>query len=58
MESNNLKCPSIQMVHSIELEFGMYFIGHRPIYCVEFGEFRKNSFFIGAQKRIVIHYSL
>ena len=43
------------MVHSIELKYGMYVIGHRPRYCVEFGI---NSFFTGAQKRILIHYSL
>ena len=45
MESNSLKCSSIQMIHSIELNFGMYIIGHRPTYCVEFGEFRINSCF-------------
>ena len=58
MESNSLNCSSIQMVYSIELKFGMYIIGHRPTYCVEFGEFRINSFFTGAQKRILTHYSL
>ena len=58
MESSSLKCASIQMVHSIELKFGMYIISHRPTYFVEFGEFRINSFFTGAQKRILIHYSL
>ena len=40
------------------LKFGMYIIGHCPTYCVEFGEFRINSCFTGAQKRILIHYSL
>ena len=55
MESNSLKCSSIDMVHSIDLKFGMYIIGHRPTHCVEFGEFRINSFFTGAQKRILIH---
>ena len=58
MESNSLKCSSIRMVHSIELKFGMYFIGHRPTYCVEFGEFRINRFFIGAPKIILIYYNL
>ena len=58
MESNSLKCSSIHMVHSIELKFDMYIIGHLPTYCAEFGEFRINSFFTGAQKRILIHYGL
>ena len=58
MESNPLKCSSIQMVHSTELKFGTCIIGHHLIYCVEFGEFRIYSFFTGAQKRILIHYSL
>ena len=39
------------MGHSIELKFGMHIIGHRPTYCVEFGEFRISSFFTGAQKK-------
>ena len=47
MESNSLKYSSIQMVHSIELKFGMHIIGHLSSYCVEFGEFRINSFFAG-----------
>ena len=55
---NSLKCSSIQMVHSIELKFGMDIIGHRLTYCVEFGELRINNFFTGAQKRILIHFSL
>ena len=46
----SLKCSSIKMVHWIELKFGMYIIGHRPTYCVEFGEFKINSFFTGVQK--------
>ena len=58
MESNYLKCSYIQKVHSIELKFAMYIIGHRPRYCVEFGEFMINSFFTGVQKRILIHYSV
>ena len=58
MKSNSLNCSSIQIVHSIELKFGMYFISHRPTYCVEFGELWINNFFTGALKRILIHYSL
>ena len=46
------------MVHSIEFKFGMYVIGHRPIYCMEFGEFRINSTFRGVQERILIHNGL
>ena len=42
------------MVHSFELKFRMYIIGHRPTYCVEFGEFRINRFFTGTQKRILL----
>ena len=51
MESNSFKCSSIQMVHSFVLKFGMYIIGQRSTYCVEFVEFRINSFFTGAQKK-------
>ena len=58
MDSIFLKCSSIQMVHLIEIKFGMNIIGHYPTYYVEFGEFEINSFFTGAQKRIFIHYSL
>ena len=50
MESNSLKCSSIQMVHSIVLKYGMYFIGYRPTYCAEFGEFRINIFFLQEHK--------
>ena len=32
MESNSLKGSSIQMVHSIGLKFGLYFIDHRSTY--------------------------
>ena len=39
------------MVHLIELKFGMYFIGHRSTYCVEFDEFRINRFFTGVQMK-------
>ena len=58
IQSNSLNCSSVQMVHSIELKLGMCIIGHRLIYCVEFGEFRINSFSTGALKRILKHYSL
>ena len=51
MESNSFKCSSVQMVHSIKLKFGMYIVGHRPTYCVEFGEFRINSFFYRSTKK-------
>ena len=44
MESDSLKCSSIQIVHSIELKFGMYIIGHRSTNCIDFGEYRMNSF--------------
>ena len=50
MELNFLKCSNIQTVYSIELKIGMYIVGHRPIYCIDFGEFRINSFFTGVQK--------
>ena len=58
MESNSLKCSSIQMVHSIELKFGMYITSHRRTNPIDFGEYRMNSFFTGAQKRILLHYGL
>ena len=45
MESNSLKCSSIQMIRSIDLKFGMYIIVHRCTYCINFGELRINSFF-------------
>ena len=44
MESNSLKCFSIQMGHSIELKFGMYITGHRRTNPIDFGEYRMNSF--------------
>ena len=47
MESNSLKYSNIQTVHSMELKFGMHIIVYYLIYCVDFGEFRINSFFIG-----------
>ena len=58
MEPNSSKCSSMQTVHSIELKFGMHIIVHRLMYCVDFGEFRINSFFTGVQKSILIHYGL
>ena len=57
MESSSLKCSSIQMVHSIEIKFGMYIINHRPTYCIEFGEFRIDSIFTEEEKMVLIHYS-
>ena len=39
------------MLHSIELKFGMYIISHCLTYCVEFGEFRINSFFYRSTKK-------
>ena len=45
MEPNSLKCSSIQTVHSIELKFAMYIIGHRLTYCADFSKFRINRFF-------------
>ena len=50
MESISLKSSSIQTVHSIELKLSIYVIDHCPTYCINFGEFRINSFFTGAQK--------
>ena len=50
MELNSLKCSSNQMVHSIELKFGMDIIGHHSTYFIEFGKLRINSFLTGAQK--------
>ena len=58
MESNSLKYSSTQTMHLIELKFGMHIISHRPVYCIDFGEFKINSFFTGVQKRIIIHYSI
>ena len=39
------------MVHSIVLKLGIHIIGHRPTYCVEFDEFRINSFFLQEDKK-------
>ena len=51
MESNYLKCSSLQMIHSIYLKFGIYIIGHHSTYCVKFGEFKINSFFYRSTKK-------
>ena len=58
IESNFLKCSSIETVHSIDLKFCKYIIGRRPTYCTVFCEFRINSFFTAVQKRILAHYGL
>ena len=50
MELNSLKCSSMQTVHSIELKFNMHNIVHHLAYCVDFGEFRINSFFYRSTK--------
>ena len=51
MESISSKGSSIQMVHLIELKFGMYVIGYRPTFCVDFGKFSINNSFAGVQKK-------
>ena len=38
LESNSLKCSSIQTIHSINLKFNMHIIGHRSTNCIDFGE--------------------
>ena len=53
MESNSLMCPSIQIVHSIELKFLTYIVGGRPTYCVKFGEFRINIFLQKHEKQFL-----
>ena len=58
VESNSLKCSSIQIVRSTELKFSMYITGHCRRNSIDFGEHRKNSFFTGVQKVILIHYDL
>ena len=50
MKSNSLKGSSIQTVHSVEFKFGMYIIDLWPTYCVDFSEFRINSFFYKSTK--------
>ena len=51
MESNSLKCSSIQAMPLIELKFGMYIIDHRLTYCIDFGEFRITSFLLEYKKK-------
>ena len=58
MESNSLKCSSIQIVHSIELKFGMYITGHRRTNPINFGEYPMNRFFTGVKKKILMYYGL
>ena len=41
---NSFKCSSIQIVHSIELKFGMHAIDHRRTNLIDFGECRTYSF--------------
>ena len=50
MKSNSLKYSSSQMVHLIELKFGMYITGHCQTNSTDFGEYQMNCFFTGAQK--------
>ena len=50
MELNALRGSSIETLHSIELKFDMYIMYHSPTYCIDFGEFRINSFITAAQK--------
>ena len=43
-ESISLKCLSIQTVHSMQFKFSICIISACPTYCIDFGEFRINSF--------------
>ena len=43
-------CSSIQMLHPIELKFGMCIKDHHPTFGVEFRELRIKSFFTDLQK--------
>ena len=56
MESNFLKCPSIQTVHSMELKFGMRISGHCRTKLIAFDECRVCSIFYMSTKKILIHY--
>ena len=38
-------------MYSIELKFGVYNKGHCHIYCIDFGEFKVNSFFYNTKKK-------
>ena len=40
-------------MHSIELKFSSCIIGYCPTYCMDFGEFRINCCFTGAQKEFL-----
>ena len=42
------------MMHSVELKFGMYILGHHQMQPMDFGE----CIFTGVNKRILIHYGL
>ena len=52
MELNALRGSSIETLHSIELKFDVYIIAHCPTYCVNFGEFKSNSFLQECNKLI------
>ena len=49
---------SIWRVHSIQLKFGMYIIGHRQKNSIDFGECKMHNFFAGAQKSILTQHGL
>ena len=53
MESNSLKGSSIQKMHLIELNFGIYIIGHYRKKVTDFGEFMMHSFFTRVQKTLL-----
>ena len=56
MESNSLNGSSIQMMHSIELKFGMHIIGYHRTNPIDFGECCMHSFFERVQKIILVYY--
>ena len=45
------KRSSIQMIHSIDLKFGMHIISHRRTNPIDFGEHRMNNFFYRSTKK-------
>ena len=49
---------SILTVHSIELKFDMHIIVHRFIYCVDFSEYRMNSFFLQEYKKVFLYITV
>ena len=51
MELNYYKCASDSTVHSIELKFDRFIIGHRFTYYVDSGEFKIKSFFLQGCKK-------